>query len=73
MTTLTVSVGNKSGKRKPKLTFEEWMREIDRLCSVRTGCGVGDLPDCPFSEWFAAKMTPKAAIAKAVRRAKCDE
>lgn len=52
-----------------KRTFEDWMDAVDKHVTALIGCSVHDLPDCPFADWYADGMSPRAAAVRAVRNA----
>jgi len=52
-----------------KKSFEQWFAEVDAACRAKYGVSVNDLPDCPFSDWYADGKTPKGAASKAWKMA----
>lgn len=48
-----------------KKTFDQWFAEVNTACKAKFGLSISDLPDCPFQDWYAARMTPKGAANKA--------
>ena len=53
-----------------KLSFIEWLREVDRLCWARLGLGASDLDDIDYRSLYDAGDSPKAAARQAIRYAK---
>ena len=49
-------------------TFQTWMDRIDRFISRAAGCSVQDLVDCPFMDWYEARLRPIHAANKALKR-----
>lgn len=52
------------------LSFEDWMKAVDRAVDQRTGMSVYDLPDMPFRDWYDSGKSAVAAAAKAISNAK---
>ena len=40
------------------MTFQEWMKEVDKEVSGICGMGVNDLPDCCFRDEYEAGTEP---------------
>ncbi len=53
-------------------TYEQWMRRVDRLVSNAAGCGVDDLPDCSYRDWYDLRVRPVRAAARALKAAGAD-
>ncbi len=53
-----------------KLTFEDWMKQIDAIISARTGLTHDDLPDVCYRDWYEDGMSPKRAASAAIANAK---
>ncbi len=54
---------------KDQPTFEKWMERVDGLVMRHAGVGVDDLPDCPFYDWYTARLRPIWAANKVLARA----
>ena len=54
---------------KPKLSFEEWRRAVDRAVGQRVGLSLDDLPDVPTYDWYEDGVSPKSAASRAIRSA----
>lgn len=54
----------------PKLSFENWMREVNAEISRRTSMVSDDLPDWRYRDAYDEGMTAKRAAAKAIQNAK---
>jgi hypothetical protein len=53
-----------------KLTFDAWMREVDRQIVRRSfGCTSADLPDCCYRDWYDDGLPAKVAAGRAMRNA----
>ena len=52
-----------------KLSFNEWMRLVDRIIMGKVGVGANDLPDCNYLDWGEDGKTPSAAANKAIKMA----
>lgn len=52
---------------RARLTFDEWFRTADRICALRYGVGLQDLPDCDFWGWWDSEVSPAEAAERAVR------
>lgn len=57
---------------KTKLTFEQWLREVDRAVVAKVGLSYQDLPDCCYRDWYDQGVSPKGAASRAIRSAKAD-
>ena len=53
-------------------TFEAWMDRIDKVLFRNTGVSSGDLPDCPYRDWYDDRVRPIRAANKALKRAGAD-
>jgi hypothetical protein len=49
------------------LSFEAWMRLVDRELLMKCGMDSRDLADCSYLEWYEDGDSPKAAASKALR------
>ena len=54
------------------ITFEKWMEQVDGLVMRHAGVGVDDLPDCPFYDWYTARLRPIRAANTVLARATGD-
>lgn len=54
---------------KPKKTFEEWLKEVDREVKAVVGMSYQDLEDCPYSDWYESGKSAKSAAKKAIKNA----
>ena len=57
---------------KRKITFEQWMKEVDRFLSDDPNTGgmtSSDLPDCAYADWYERGMSSKSAAKKAIKSA----
>lgn len=57
---------------KTKLSFCDWMREVDHAVSQQIGLGIDDLPDVCLRDWYKDGVSAKSAAKKAIRSAKAD-
>lgn len=55
-----------------KLTFEEWLIQVDFWVGRECGMGREDLPDCCYADWYADGVRPRAAAKRAIKAAKAD-
>lgn len=51
------------------MTFDQWMRQVDEIVWEQAGCGINDLPDCLFKDWYEDRVSPEEAAARAVEEA----
>lgn len=52
------------------VTFEAWIREVDSLIAKSAGgLTSGDLPDCPYYDWYDQRVSPAAAAKRAIKLA----
>ena len=58
---------------RKNLSFESWMKVVDAYISRACYFTSADLPDCCYSDWFEDGKSAKAAAAKAIKMAKCEE
>jgi hypothetical protein len=56
-----------------KSTFAEWMLRVDTIFTHARGISVYDLPDCPFHDWYDARVRPIRAANRALRAAGGEE
>lgn len=42
----------------PTISFEVWLRELDRICKERLSLSLGDLPDLPTRNAYHAGVGP---------------
>lgn len=55
---------------REKLTFEDWLKEVDEILWSRFGLpSHDDLPDCCYRDWYDSGVSPLRAAARAVRNA----
>lgn len=52
-----------------KLTFEEWMAEVNRLMVGKCGMGSEDLPDWNYRDAYNDGLTPNQAANQAINAA----
>lgn len=45
------------------MTFEQWMKAVDREVEAIIGLSVHDLADADFRSWFEDEMEPEEAAA----------
>jgi len=43
------------------MTFEQWMREVNRIVTHIAGVSVHDLADATFRDWYDDEYTPNEA------------
>jgi hypothetical protein len=55
-----------------KISFEEWMKQVDAHCQSLCGLSVHDLPDVCFADWYEDGVSAKAAAKKAIKHAKSE-
>jgi len=53
-----------------KLTFEQWLRALDKLCIAKIGLNHDDLPDSPTRRWYDEGKTPTAAFKSLLKHAR---
>ena len=53
-------------------TFEQWKGRVDDIISRYTGVYLDDLPDCPYYDWYEARLRPIRAANKVLRNADAD-
>lgn len=53
-----------------KRTFDEWLRDIDRVLLATTGLSHNDLPDCCYRDWYDSSVPATIAAARARRAAR---
>lgn len=58
--------------KKPKLTFEQWLKEVDRYVVALCGLGADDLPDWGYRNAYDDGVSPIAAARKAYRAARAE-
>jgi hypothetical protein len=51
-------------------TFEEWLKQVDRLLVAKTGMDHRDLPDCCYRDMYDDRTPVGAAAKKAIKNAK---
>lgn len=44
------------------MTFDEWMKEVDRILEKRMGITSSDLADMPYRYWFTYLLPVEAAV-----------
>ena len=55
--------------RGGKPTFEQWMKEVDRLLLKKHGIDSGCLPDVDYHAWYDQRVKPEVAAKRAVKNA----
>lgn len=50
-----------------KLTFEQWMRQVNNILVVLVHMESEDLPDVDYSTWYQQGLSPTRAAKKAIR------
>jgi Family of unknown function (DUF5419) len=50
-----------------KQTFEEWMKQIDRIIGEVCGLGHGDIGDQCYYDWYDDGVTPMQAAKRALK------
>ena len=48
------------------MSYDEWMREVDRAISIIIGLSHDDLADQPWREWYDSGMLPREAARQAL-------
>ncbi len=43
------------------MTFEQWMKQVDRIVGHISGVSVHDLADANFRDWYDDEMDPQEA------------
>jgi len=56
-----------------KLSFEEWLKQVDDAVWKRGGMSIHDLPDVPLRDWYDSGTSPVGAANRALRAAKSGE
>lgn len=51
------------------MDFEIWRQAVDELVWRRAGCGLDDLPDCAYRDWYDDGVSPARAAARALTAA----
>lgn len=54
-------------------TFEEWMLRVNNIFERARGISAYDLPDCPYHDWYDARVRPIRAANRALRIAGGEE
>ena len=54
---------------KHKISFEEWMKLVDRQVEAQTGMSVHDLEDCSFRDWYDENVSSARAVRLAMENA----
>lgn len=54
---------------KHKISFEEWMKLVDKQVEARIGLSVHDLEDCSFRDWYDEDMSSARAARLAMENA----
>ena len=49
-------------KPKTKLTFAQWLKQVDMLCRAKTGLSIDDLEDYRWADAYENNKTPKQAF-----------
>ena len=44
-----------------KLSFEEWMKQVDRVFGIATGMSTADVEDFPYRDWYEDGIRPARA------------
>lgn len=52
-----------------RLTFEQWLNEIDTLLIADTGLDHNDFPDCNYAIWYEDGVSVRTAARKVIRNA----
>ena len=55
-------------KTNSRPSYDEWMRQVDRLLSSTIGLTHRDLDDCPYRDWYDDHVSAPIAAARAKRR-----
>ena len=50
-----------------KMTFEDWMKQVDKEVNKLCGMSYLDLPDCAYSQWHEDGVKPASAAKRAMR------
>jgi hypothetical protein len=50
-----------------QLSYEQWMKQVDREVETRAGLSVHDLADCNFRDWYEDDVPPRTAAVRAIR------
>lgn len=50
-----------------KVSFTEWMRQVDQTVLTKVGLSIYDLSDMPFVDMYERGVTPKSAATKSIR------
>ena len=53
-------------------TFSEWYAQANRYIERHIGVSLADLPDCPYRDWYDARVRAIRAANRALRRAGAD-
>ena len=54
-------------RERRKMSFDEWMREVDRAVENRVGLSCYDLPDWNYRDAFEDGMSPGKAARKVIK------
>jgi len=54
----------------PRLTYDQWKAEVDKIVQAKVGCCCDDLPDWDYSTAFDNKVAPMAAANAVIKAAK---
>jgi len=52
-----------------KLTFEDWMKKVDKIIESRVGLSSDDLPDVCYRDWYDDGISPDRAANRAIKSA----
>lgn len=52
---------------RTKLTFTQWMAEVDAKLDMLCGMSSADLDDCNYKDWYSEGVSPKQAAGRAFR------
>jgi hypothetical protein len=52
-----------------KKTFEEWMKEVDRVIMEKVFLTSDDLPDCCYRDWYEDGVSVRNAANRAIKSA----
>ncbi len=52
-----------------EISFEAWMRAVDKEIDGLCGMSSADLPDVCYQDWYDDEVTPKQAAKRAMKNA----
>lgn len=54
----------KASKKKPTITYEEWIKQVDRAFELKFGVSTSDIPDRDYYKAYRSGISPQAYVKK---------